>query len=162
MSYHLVHAQGQGNSRSSIWELYIDGAARNNPGESGAGVYLLQDGVPKIKQGVYLGIKTNNQAEYIALLLGLFYVRQYICPYDRLLIKSDSELLVRQMNGVYSVKNKELAQLYACAQQLLKDTKYSIIHVIRSANKIADNLANKGIDKKITMPIEFFTLLEQL
>ena len=57
---------------STTWKLFIDGASRNNPGRSGAGVYLLKNEKPVYQEGFYLGIKTNNEAEYLALLLGVF------------------------------------------------------------------------------------------
>src|SRR5690349_12915959 len=81
------------------WKLFIDGAARNNPGKAGAGIYILKNDQEVCKEGFYLGVKTNNQAEYAALLVGLYYIKQYIEPHDHLDIISDSQLLVRQFNG---------------------------------------------------------------
>src|ERR1700736_5606512 len=64
------------------WQLFVDGAARNNPGPAGAGIYILKNGTPFIKQGFYLGSKTNNQAEYLALVLGLCQLRSVMKPAD--------------------------------------------------------------------------------
>ena len=72
------------------WKLFIDGAARNNPGPAGAGIYITKNDKPFKKDGYYLGKKTNNQAEYGALLVGLFYVTQHLEPHDHLDIISDS------------------------------------------------------------------------
>jgi Ribonuclease HI len=57
------------------FKLFVDGASRNNPGQAGVGIYLLKDGEPVEKQGLYVGVKTNNQAEYLALLLGLLFLK---------------------------------------------------------------------------------------
>jgi ribonuclease HI len=143
---------------SAQWELSIDGAARNNPGPAGAGIYLIKDGTPIVKKGVFLGEKTNNQAEYLALLLGLLYVKAHINCSDTLTIKSDSQLLVRQLTGIYSVKNKDLLSLYTHIKQLLLGISAAIVHIPRTENKIADKLANEGIDKKVPIPNEFLTL----
>ncbi len=95
------------------WELYVDGAARNNPGPAGAGFYLLKNGVPVEEQGMFLGKKTNNQAEYLALLLGVYYAQRHMGPEDTLVIKADSELMVRQVQGIYKIKNQELARIHS-------------------------------------------------
>src|SRR5579872_1960103 len=95
----------------SVWTLFVDGASRNNPGPSGAGMYIEKDGVLVIKDGYFLGIKTNNQAEYLALLLGLFMVAEHMHGKDQLRIISDSQLLVRQLMGVYKVRQPHLQRL---------------------------------------------------
>ncbi len=143
---------------SHRWELYVDGAARNNPGPAAAGLYLTKDGVPVEERGMYLGIKTNNQAEYLALLLGTYYAQQHMGPKDTLLIKSDSELMVRQISGVYKIKNTGLARIYANVRTLLDAMNYKIVHIPREQNKKADALANKGIDEKIHVPQELLLL----
>lgn len=143
------------------WRLFIDGAARNNPGPAGAGIYLLKNEKPIKKVGFYLGKKTNNQAEYGALLIGLFYVNQYIASHDHLDILSDSQLLVRQFKGEYKIKHPELKPLHLLAQFLLKDKHYVIDHILREYNGIADEMANKGIDEKKALPHEFITLLKE-
>ena len=66
--------QSPTTKKPSVWALFVDGASRNNPGPSGAGIYIEKDNILEIKEGYYLGIKTNNQAEYLALVLGLFIV----------------------------------------------------------------------------------------
>ena len=136
------------------WELYVDGASRNNPGPAGAGFYLLKEGEPIVKQGMYLGRKTNNQAEYLALLLGVYYAQKYMGEFDSLVIKADSELMVRQVSGIYKVKNKELARLHSAIKKMLDALNFKIEHVRREQNKVADRLANEGIDKKISVPAE--------
>src|ERR1700733_1037262 len=83
------------------WKLFIDGAARNNPGPAGAGIYITKNDKPFKKLGFYLGVKTNNQAEYGALLLGLHALKATWDSRDHLDIISDSQLLVRQFKGEY-------------------------------------------------------------
>lgn len=132
--------------------LFIDGAARGNPGPSGIGIYLTQDGKELIKKGFFIGIKTNNQAEYLALLVGLFYSLKYSKNTDHIDIYTDSQLLARQMTGEYRVKNPELLKLYKQVQNILKDLDYKIYHIYREKNKQADKLANDGIDKQLEFP----------
>src|SRR3990172_5810226 len=110
-----------GSEESQIsWKLYIDGAARNNPGPAGAGVYLYKNTRGMIRQGFFLGSRTNNQAEYWALLLGIFYLRQYASVSDKICIFSDSQLLVYQMIGKYRVRNSDLLHMQNGAFELLK------------------------------------------
>ncbi|MGC2310145.1 MAG: ribonuclease HI family protein [Candidatus Babeliaceae bacterium] len=140
------------------WHLFIDGAARHNPGQAGAGVYLLKDNEPVIKKGFYLGIKTNNQAEYLALLLGLYFAKKQLSSDESVIIYSDSELLVKQMHGVYRVKNPELRVLFDCAHTYRPFFSFSLHHILRHKNTIADELANKGIDKKVSLPADFLSV----
>ncbi len=143
------------------WTLFIDGASRKNPGLAGAGVYLVKDKMPVFKKGFYLGRKTNNQAEYLALLLGIFYANKQLEKEDVLYIMSDSELLIKQMKGEYRVKNQPLKLLFNVAQELLDDVRYTLCHVRREKNVEADALANVGIDKKGRVPQLFTTLLQR-
>lgn len=145
----------------SIWKIYIDGASRNNPGPSGAGVYILRDDLVAKTCSIFLGKKTNNEAEYLALLLGLFELKQLLQRNDLVIIVSDSQLLVRQINGTYKVKEPRLQQLHALAKQLLSGLNYTISHVLREDNTDADALANKGIDTKTAPPASFIQFLQQ-
>ncbi|MCL5875366.1 MAG: ribonuclease HI family protein [Candidatus Dependentiae bacterium] len=145
--------------KSVLWQLYVDGASRNNPGPSGAGIYIVKNGVAAEKHGFYLGKRTNNQAEYLALLLGIFFVKQQVQQGDFIEIVSDSQLLVRQLLGAYRVKNSELQPLHILAKQLLAPTVHKIMHVLREKNVVADGLANKGIDEKIGVPDAFKKML---
>ena|SRR5579859_7046957 len=145
---------------SGIWHLYVDGAARNNPGPAGAGLCLFKDGKAIVKKGFFLGSKTNNQAEYYALLLGLFFAREHVTQKDQLEIFADSQLLVRQINGEYKVKDAELKLLQHAAFKLLVSFNYTIQHVMREDNAHADDMANVGIDKKVKAPDSFITLIQ--
>lgn len=147
------------NASSHTWIVFIDGASRNNPGESGAGVFIKKDGETVCREGFYLGIKTNNQAEYLALLLALFFIDQYATKDDTIRIASDSQLLVQQLKGIYKVKNEGLRPLYCLAHTFLEQYPIQLLHVMRTDNKEADALANKGIDLKKGLPESFKKLL---
>jgi ribonuclease HI len=139
-------------TQAAAWHLFVDGAARNNPGPAGAGIYITKNGEPVIKQGFFLGNRTNNQAEYMALVLGLCQVRSLMQAQDKLHIFSDSELLIRQLQGRYAVKNKELRILFDRVKAMLVAIPHSVKHVMREQNTHADALANEGIDKKHPIP----------
>lgn len=135
-----------------VWHLFVDGAARNNPGAAGIGVHLLHGDSSVIKTGFFVGQATNNQAEYLALLVGLILLQEKRKPSETLLISSDSELIVKQIKGLYRVKQVELQKLYDQVIALLSVIPYTIEHIPRSKNAVADACANMGIDKKIPLP----------
>jgi|SaaInlStandDraft_4_1057021.scaffolds.fasta_scaffold10804_2 ribonuclease HI len=142
--------------------IFTDGASRGNPGIAGIGVYAKQGVDVVIKAGCYVGEKTNNQAEYLALALALFLVKKKICRKDscpRFIIIADSELLVRQMNGTYKVKNPVLKNIKRAIDDILDGVSCSFQHVLREKNKAADQLANQGIDKKKAVPEAFASFL---
>lgn len=130
-----------------LMELYTDGASRGNPGEAGGGVVLL-DGEKEDHKAIYFGRKTNNQAEYMALLEGLRMALERGAR--QLEIHMDSQLIVRQLQGKYKVKSKKLKPLHSEAITLLgRLDKWSVRHVDRENNKKADRLANHAIDAHI-------------
>jgi ribonuclease HI len=127
--------------------VYTDGAARGNPGPAGIG-YVIYDGEGQLlAQGAeYLGETTNNVAEYTALLRAL--EKAIGLSGGALRLYSDSELMVRQLNGVYRVKQPHLIPLYETARSLLgRFALASVTHVPREKNKEADRLSNEGIDR---------------
>ncbi|MFA6526797.1 MAG: ribonuclease HI family protein [Candidatus Babeliales bacterium] len=147
------------------WTVFIDGASRGNPGQAGAGIYVTTAGETIAKQGFFLATKTNNQAEYLALVLALLLIKkisseQKISP-SLLTIISDSELLIKQMKGIYSVKNSALLSMKTVAVNLLQETPHRFMHVLREKNTVADELANNGIDKKIKIPHDFLIFLSK-
>lgn len=127
--------------------LFTDGASRGNPGDAGAGAVLFaENGTEISSQAAYLGRCTNNAAEYQALILGLREAKQHGCSH--LDIALDSELIVRQIQGAYKVKNAALLPLYNEAKALLGSfAGWTIRHIPRSLNARADQLANQGIDQ---------------
>jgi ribonuclease HI len=128
------------------WLLMVDGASRGNPGEAGCGALILDDkGAVVNELSRYLGRTTNNVAEYEGLLMGLAALLQRGAK--KIVVQSDSQLLVRQLNGEYRVKDEKLKVLFERAMRLLRQFEgYRIVHVRREMNKVADRLANRGID----------------
>lgn len=126
----------------------IDGGARGNPGPSAYGVVIRNAKGEILEElGEYIGIQTNNVAEYSGLLAALEYAaREKI---GSLKVLSDSELLVRQMRGQYRVKNPALKELYDRAQTMVRKLqKFSIEHVLRESNRDADRLVNQVLDSR--------------
>jgi ribonuclease HI len=129
------------------WLLMVDGAARGNPGKAGCGAAICDENGVIVKElSRYLGQSTNNVAEYEALLMGLEAL--IALGKKKVRVQSDSELMVRQLNGLYRVRDPKLQSLYNRARDLLRlFDHYTILHVRREANKLADQLANRGIDE---------------
>ena len=125
----------------------VDGGARGNPGPAGYGVYIrAADGTPLAQLSEYLGVRTNNFAEYSALLAALEHAMSN--GYRALKVISDSELLVRQMTGQYRVNSPDLKPLYEKARSLVRRLdKFAIEHVLRAKNQHADLLANDAMDR---------------
>src|SRR6266478_6332258 len=126
---------------------HIDGGARGNPGPSGYGVVIHDASGSKVAElSEYLCHHTNNYAEYQERLAVLRYaVKQGI---KALKVVSDSELMVRQMKGMYKVKNPDLRKLYEEAQPLVRKLDYfEICHAMREQNVDADRLANEAMDR---------------
>ena len=142
-----------------VWQLYVDGASRGNPGPSGAGMYILKNGELFKKKGSYLGKRTNNEAEYLALLIGIALVKKEMNKHDTLHIFSDSQLLINQMNGVYRVKKAELLVLYTIGKKETSDLSVVFQHIMREYNTHADQAANDGIDKKGSLPLAFLHMM---
>lgn len=131
---------------SERWVLHTDGGARGNPGPGGAGIVLRRaDGSIAAEGGAFLGTVTNNVAEYEALLWGLRAARAL--GVKDLLVKADSELVVKQMRGEYRVKNEGLKPLFCEAQTLRRGFQaVEFAHVRRAENAEADALANEAMD----------------
>jgi ribonuclease HI len=129
--------------------IYFDGASRGNPGRAGAGIWMTDEEGRKVSEvSRYLGHKTNNQAEYWALLLGLREAQRL--GWRSLRIFTDSELVERQIKGVYRVRDVNLRALYKTVQQNLKAfSSFEIESIPREGNKEADRLANEAIDRGI-------------
>ncbi|NLZ16399.1 MAG: ribonuclease HI family protein [Desulfobulbaceae bacterium] len=128
--------------------LFTDGASRGNPGHAGAGAVLYDVDGKEQRWSSYLGTCTNNVAEYRALLLGLKEAGKRGCTHLALFL--DAELVVRQLQGHYKVKHEHLQPLYREACHLLKGfADWSVAHVPRTYNAVADKLANEGIDQAL-------------
>jgi ribonuclease HI len=138
-------------SRENPPEHYLvahsDGGARGNPGPAGYGVVIQDESGRKVAAlSEYLGRQTNNFAEYQGLIAALEYALQH--GPKALKVISDSELLVRQIKGIYKVKNATLKDLHARAKELIRQLDwFSIGHALREHNQEADLLANEAMDK---------------
>ena len=130
-------------------QVYIDGASRGNPGLAGIGIVIVQ---PKLHKKImqyreFIGIATNNQAEYKALIKALELLRDLGA--SRAKILSDSQLLVKQLRGEYKVRNPELKKLFdevKKREKFFESIEYK--HIPREKNYHADRLANEAIDKR--------------
>lgn len=133
-----------------LLQLHIDGASRGNPGEAGYGVFVTDaSGAEVASLYGYLGRATNNVAEYQALLQALRFAEQ--SGATRVRIFSDSELVVRQVNGQYKVKHPDMLALHGEARALLRRFREAhVAHVRREQNRQADKLANTALDLKST------------
>ncbi len=135
-------------SDTNVLTIFTDGASRNNPGEAGAGVFILQDNKPVARLARYLGTTTNNIAEYTAAIMGMEHAVKLGASRVRLF--ADSELLVKQLNGQYKVKNEGLKPLHHKVKELIaKIGSVEVQYIPRAQNREADALANKAIDEKI-------------
>ena len=126
---------------------HSDGGARGNPGPAGYGVVIQDQSGRKVAHlSEYLGHQTNNFAEYQGLIAALEYALQHGPKALKLI--SDSELLVRQIKGIYKVKNATLQDLHGRAKELIAQLDwFSIAHALREQNTEADRLANEAMDK---------------
>lgn len=130
-------------------KLYTDGGSRGNPGPSASGYVVLdmQDNIV-FEHGVYLGVTTNNQAEYQALKLGLEALRAMSA--EDVHVYMDSLLVVNQILGKYKVKNRDLWPIYEDIKQLAKTFKsISFTQIPRELNKLADSMVNKALDDEL-------------
>lgn len=130
--------------------IHVDGGARGNPGPAGLGVYIQdEEGNVLLRHSRYLGDDlTNNQAEYMAVVDGLVHAQALGA--DEVEMYMDSELVVKQLNHEYKVKNEELAKLFVRVWNMItsfKKTKF--IHVPREKNLEADKLVNEAIDRHV-------------
>jgi ribonuclease HI len=131
---------------------HVDGGARGNPGPAGYGVLIRDEAGRRVAElSEYLGRQTNNYAEYRGLLAALRYAVEE--GVTGLRVFSDSELLVRQIVGIYRVQNPGLRPLYEEAQQLIRKLDwFTIEHVRREQNREADRLANRAMDQGMGKP----------
>lgn len=137
-------------SAPSTARVWIDGASRGNPGAAGFGVLIEQGGAREEILG-YLGNTTNNIAEYAGLLAALSWAVR--SPPGRLVVHSDSELLVKQIRGQYRVKAPHLVPLFTEARRLIRQLpKVELSHVPRGQNSAADGLANRAVDQRSPLP----------
>ena len=129
-------------------EIYTDGGSRGNPGPAAAGVVIRDtQGRAILEAGYFLGRATNNVAEYTALVLALQAARKFGA--DEVSLFADSELMVKQLTGVYKVRDAKMLELFQQAQRILITFRsWRIKHIRRELNSRADDLANKALDAR--------------
>ena len=129
--------------------IHTDGASRGNPGSAAFAFVIERDGADTIEEAGCLGELTNNQAEYEALVRALHRALE-LGPEHSVTVRSDSELMVKQMIGEYRVKNADLLTLYEDARALAKRFRgrVTFTHVRRELNSRADALCNEALDGK--------------
>ncbi len=130
--------------------VYTDGGSRGNPGPSAAGYIVIDDGQVIDQGGEYLGVTTNNQAEYHGVRLGLeAALRLNLATVE---MRIDSMLVVNQLNGLYQIKNRELWPVNERVQELIKGfQKVKFVHVPREMNQLADGMVNRVLNEQKTM-----------
>ena len=128
--------------------LQFDGGSRGNPGPAGIGVVVAAaDGTPLVTLGRFIGRATNNVAEYRALITAMQEAKKLGAT--KVIIRGDSELVIKQMTGVYRVKNPDMKVLYDEAQAILRTfAAAKFTHNLRDKNELADALANKAMDRR--------------
>ena len=132
--------------------IYTDGGARGNPGPAGAGAVIYKDDAKMAEVSQYLGDhRTNNWAEYEALILALTAAKKHGLSGQAVEVRMDSELIVKQMNGEYQVKEETLWPQYMKVHNLLVSSfpRARFTHVPRAENSAADALVNKAIDAAV-------------
>jgi ribonuclease HI len=130
-----------------VAKVFIDGASRGNPGPSGIGVLILDENEEEIKKiSEKISDTTNNVAEYKALLKAVIECQKL--GFNSVRFFTDSQLLARQVNGIYKIKDENLKSLYVKVRgKLLGFKNWEVIHIPREKNRTADKLANNSFEK---------------
>lgn len=128
--------------------IYCDGGSRGNPGPAASAFVATRKDEVLYKESKYLGIETNNVAEYNAVLIALDWIKD-TSPKEEVIINLDSQLIERQINGFYKVKNLKLRELHEKVILKLKtiNTKLNFVWNYRTDNELADNLVNEELDR---------------
>ena len=127
----------------SVWDIYIDGASKGNPGAAGVGIVIFKEGARLKDISRHIGNTTNNVAEYTALIYAL--EEALILKAGKVKVLTDSELLAKQINREYKVRHPNLKPLFEQARNLSRGFKsFEIRHIVREKNKEADRLADKA------------------
>ena len=134
--------------------LHSDGGSRGNPGPAASAFVVEKNGKIIFSQSKYLGVQTNNVAEYFGVNLALKWLKKYsdLNEVDKVIFYLDSLLVTNQLNGIYKIKSESLRKYYLVIKELEKKIKSEITykHVYREKNTMADLLVNKCLDKNFT------------
>lgn len=138
------------NQHYTKLRLNTDGGSRNNPGHAAIGfVVATLEGETLAAEKKYIGIATNNEAEYQAMLSGITHIRNFFPHCTEVEIFSDSELMVKQLLGEYKIREPHLKRFAEAIQKLLQEFSVANLHhVLRANNKAADKLVNAALDEQ--------------
>lgn len=134
-------------------KIFTDGASRGNPGKAAAGILITDEtGTELLTHKKFLGVQTNNAAEYNALIESIIFLKNSGLEFNEIEFFSDSELVVKQIRGQYRIKHKDLIKLSLDFWKEIKpiNKNFTITHIPREQNKIADRLANEALDEFIS------------
>lgn len=126
--------------------VYTDGCCLGNPGPMGIGVAIYEDGKLIAEISEYAGLGTNNVAEYLAVIRALSEIKKR--GKSKAILRTDSQLLANQLNGIYKVKDKKLKKLKAEVDKLLSSLSVVVEHIPREQNTLADMLSKKGAESR--------------
>ena len=136
-------------------KIYSDGGARGNPGPASSAFVVFLDGKIIHREAHYLGIKTNNEAEYSGICQALDWVKKYELNGDISLVNFflDSELVAKQLSGEYKVKNENLKKYFLTAKKSEKELLKNIFYtpIAREKNKVADKMVNEELDRFLNL-----------
>jgi ribonuclease HI len=145
------HVAERGSVQQDTAVVFADGGSRSNPGPAGAGACIAVNGTIVESISKYCGITTSNVAEYVGLIIGL--ERALELGFKNVELRMDAELVVKQMRGIYRVRNDRLIPFFQHATALAKKfVEFTVTHVPREFNKDADRLANFAIAKGFVSP----------
>lgn len=135
---------------SSEYFLFTDGACRGNPGKSGGGAVLFDANMKEIdSRSEYFGIKTNNESEYNAMIIGLKMCLDHAIPLSKVNLRADSMLAVNHLNGIWKARHPNIVPLFQKVKNMGVEKCKSIQHVYRRYNTRADQLANQAVDNVV-------------
>lgn len=123
--------------------IYTDGASSGNPGPSGCGFLIYKDGELIYSDKIYIGFATNNIAEYKAILYAVKKAREF--NPKKIKIRTDSELIAKQFSGIYKIRDENLRKIYLEIMEQLKGVDFSVEHIRREQNKLADKLSKEAV-----------------
>ncbi|MEC9493123.1 ribonuclease HI family protein [Flexistipes sp.] len=140
-----------------MYKVFSDGACKGNPGPAGIGFVIYDDDGEKVYEcSTYIGEGTNNIAEYTAVLEAIKVIKQRLSEdtangnltgkNEKVIFHLDSELVVRQLNGIYKVKDPTLKKIFFKILEELKGMEYEVVHVPRDLNKVADRLSKRALN----------------
>lgn len=130
-----------------VVEVWTDGASKGNPGNASFGTLCKVDGKLVFEDSHEIGIKTNNAAEYAGLVFALSKLIAMKLDEEDVTVRMDSELVVKQINGEYKLRKKELAEYYLVAKNLIARFRHiRVVHVMREDNASADRLSNLAFE----------------